>query len=192
MRRDPMRLNEQSGLYLPQHEPVLWRCHLRLVKKWGPWDDRETPYEVIEDEGNLLTNSGARALWDMLTGLASHTAFSNANANIKVGDNANADVTAAATDTTIATAGANRDTLAMDASFPANNGANGIDFRGTAATGVGNYKWLEWAVSNYTGYAAASGVTVLLNHKGYTNASGGLGTKTSAASWQLTVTLSLS
>lgn len=167
---------------------VKWHCAYRIEKRWGD-DQSVEPYEVIEGEGNLLTNLGARALWDRLTGLAAPTLFSNANSYIGVGDNANADVTAAAADTDLATAGANKLKKGMDASYPLNNGSQGIDFRATFTTGEANFKWLEWGVFN-GGTAFATGT--MLNHKGYTNSSGGLGTKTSAASWTLTVTLTIS
>jgi hypothetical protein len=68
----------------------------------------------------------------------------------------------------------------MDATYP--TVANGVyTFRSTFATTDANFAWQEWAVFN------ASSTGRMLNR-----AVSSLGTKTSAQSWQLTVTITIS
>lgn len=104
------------------------------------------------------------------------TSFNNANAHIGVGDSATA-FAAAQTDLQAAS---NKLRKAMDATYPQVS-TNVLTFRSTFATGDANFAWNEWAVFN----ASSSGV--MLNRKVES-----LGTKTSAQSWQLTVTITLS
>ena len=77
----------------------------------------------------------------------------------------------------------------MDATYPLHTdsdssvGAKSIVFRSTFATGDANWAWAEWIIKNTT-TAGTTGRT--LNRKVEA-----LGTKTSAATWVLTITLSL-
>lgn len=156
-----------------------WRAHLRLEKRW---EGEEEPYEVIEREGNLLTIGGASALWELLIGSGAVSAFSNANAAIGVGDS----TTAAADTQTDLQAATNKLRKAMDATFPTHTdstgtaGSKSIQFKSTFGTSDANFAWQEWAVFNNV----AAGR--MLNRKVES-----LGTKTSAATWTLTITLSL-
>ncbi|HEY5447033.1 MAG TPA: hypothetical protein VIJ87_21720 [Pyrinomonadaceae bacterium] len=104
---------------------------------------------------------------------ASVTFFNNANAFIGVGDSTTA-FSAAHTDLQAAT---NKLRKAMDATFPS-GGSNVITFRSTFATTDANFAWQEWGVFN------ASSAGTMLNRKVES-----LGTKTSAQTWQFTVTL---
>ena len=146
------------------------------------WAGESEPYEVIECEpGNLLTYGGASAFWDLLTGGGTQTAFNNANAYIGVGENAGAAVIGS-TDLLGATLKRN----AMEATYPLHTdgetiGAEDCVFKASFATGEANFAWEEWGVFN----AAAAGR--MLQRKAES-----LGTKTSAAVWTLTVTLSIS
>lgn len=83
---------------LGAHEPIQWRCHLRLEKREsGIFIADETPYEVIEVDGNLLMTAGATALWNGLVTAGLATPFNSTNAQIAVGDGTTA-ATAADTD----------------------------------------------------------------------------------------------
>lgn len=104
---------------------------------------------------------------------AGGTAFNNANAYIGVGDSTTA-FSAAQTDLQAAS---NKLRKAMDATFPT-LAANVQTFRSTFSTSEANFAWQEWGVFN-----ASSGGT-MMNRKVES-----LGTKTSAQSWQITVTI---
>ena len=101
------------------------------------------------------------------------TAYNNANAYIGVGDSATA-FSAGQTDLVAAT---NKLRKAMDATYP-QVATNVQTFRSTFATGDANWAWNEWGVFN----ASSSGT--MMNRKVES-----LGTKTSAQSWQITVTI---
>lgn len=185
-----------------------WRCHTRVERYEGDivYDVRGpglliprsaengkliTPYDVEEHEGNVLTRGGASIQWQTLIGNGTTTAgqeltyFNNAQAAIGVGDS----TTAAADTQTELQAGTNHLRKAMDATYPLHTdsdsaaGAKDIVFRSTFATGDANFAWQEWIIKNST-TAGATGRT--LNRKVES-----LGTKTSAATWVLTITLSL-
>lgn len=111
----------------------------------------------------------------MVTGTG--TAYNNANSSIGVGDSTTA-FSAAHTDLQAAT---NKLRKAMDATYP-QVATNVLTFRSTFGTSDANWAWQEWAVFNTT---SASGGT-MMNRKVES-----LGTKTSAQSWQFTVTITL-
>lgn len=104
---------------------------------------------------------------------AASTPFNNANSYIGVGDSTTA-FSAAHTDLQAAS---NKLRKAMDATYPS-GGSNVITFRSTFATGDANFAWQEWGVFN------ASTAGTMLSRKVES-----LGTKTSAQTWQFTVTL---
>jgi len=104
---------------------------------------------------------------------AASTPFSNANSYIGVGDSTTA-YSASQTDLVAAT---NKLRKAMDATYP-QVATNVVTFRSTFATTDANYAWQEWGVFN------ASSAGTMLNRKVES-----LGTKTSAQTWQFTVTL---
>jgi hypothetical protein len=187
------------------HDEVIWHCHTKLEKFWGDilWDAREdgvlvptqhgevvAPFETDERDGNLLVIGGASVQWQTLIGNGTGTAgqaltfFNNANAAIGVGDSS----TAAAETQTDLQAATNKLRRAMDATYPLHTdstgtaGSKSVAFRSTFATGDANWVWNEWGVFNSP--TAATGR--MLNRKVEN-----LGTKTSAASWVLTITLSL-
>lgn len=178
-----------------------WRCHTTLDKYHGDIDyalpkhngkavlaDGSVieAYDSVEIEGNILTIGGASIQWQTLIGNGTTTAgqaltfFNNANAYIGVG----ASTTAAAdTQTDLITTPTRK---AMDATYPLHTdttgtaGSKSITFRATFATGDANIAWNEWGLFN------ASTAGRMLNRKVES-----LGTKTSAATWVLTITLSL-
>lgn len=119
-----------------------------------------------------LTDAG-RNFMVQSTFAAAATPFSNANAHLGVGDSA----TAFAVGQTDLQAASNKLRKAMDATYPS-GASNVITLRSTFATGDANFAWNEWGVFN----ASSSGT--MLSRKVES-----LGTKTSAQTWQFTVTL---
>lgn len=165
-----------------RRETGKWTCHTTLTKFDGDWTSDEiaaglagTPIETIEVPGNILVTAGLTALMTLLIG-GGGTAFNNANSYLGVGDS----TTAAAIGQTDLQAVSNKFRKAMDVSFPS-VAANVATFRSTFATTDANFAWQEWGVFN-----GSSGGT-MLNRKVEN-----LGTKTSAQTWQLTITVTIS
>lgn len=164
-------------------DAVKWRCHTKVEKFWNRWDGTPyaEPYDTVEIEGNLLVIGGASALWERLIGTGI-TAFDNTNAYLGVGDS----TTAAADTQTDLQAATNKLRKAMDSTYPQHtdstgtSGSKSITFKATFGTSDANFAWQEWAVFN------ASTAGRMLNRKVES-----LGTKTSSATWTLTITLSL-
>jgi hypothetical protein len=191
----------------------LWRCHTKVERYEGDIEYEVRgpgllipralntgkivkPYDVQEVEGNILTIGGASIQWQTLIGNGTTTSgqaltyYNNANAHISVGDNSG---TAAADTQTELQAATNRVRKAMDATYPLHTdttgtaGSKSAAFRSTYATGDANFVWNEWGIFNGagTGGPPTTGGR-MLNRKVEA-----LGTKTSAATWVLTITLSL-
>jgi hypothetical protein len=146
------------------------------------------PTDVKEEEGNLLLYGGVSNLWQCLIGNGTATAaqnltyFNNANAYIGVGDSTTAE---AATQTDLQAA-TNKVRQAMDATYPTHtdattSGAATITFKATFGTAAANFAWQEWILANSSSGGRA------LNRK-----VASLGSKTSAASWAFTVTVTIS
>jgi hypothetical protein len=173
----------------PHAEPIRWIAKVAVDKYDGDFTPEQIDageaadalIERVEREGNLLLTGGASALWHRLTGGSTVAAYSNANAHIGVGNSTTAEATAQ-TDLQ----GASKTRKAMDATYPLHTdttgtaGSKSIVFRSTFATGDANYAWEEWGIFN------ASAAGRMLNRKVEA-----LGTKTAAATWVLTITLSL-
>lgn len=106
---------------------------------------------------------------DAVSGGTSYARFNNANSKLGVGDSATA-FNSAQTGLQAAT---NKFEQAVDATFPT-RATNVLTYQATFATGSANFTWNEWGIMNGTQY---------LNRKVEN-----LGTKTSAATWRLTVT----
>jgi hypothetical protein len=188
-------------------DKTYWRCHTKVERYEGDveFEVKDTgllvprsadngllikPYDVTEIDGNVLTIGGASVQWQTLIGNGTTTAgqvltyFNNAQAAIGVGDS----TTAAADTQTNLSAATNKLRKAMDSTYPQHTdsnstaGAKSIIFRSTFATGDANWAWQEWGVFNST----TDGTGRMLNRKVES-----LGTKTSAASWTITITLSL-
>ena len=190
--------------YTNRHDKQYWRCQTRVDRFMGDieWEaDGDllvpvqagqvvAPYDVQEEHGNVLTIGGASVQWQTLIGNGVATAdqeltfYNNARAAIGVGDS----TTAAADTQTALQAAANRLYKAMDATYPQHTdsdssaGAKSIVFRSTFATGDANFAWQEWGIFNSLTHNTGR----MLNRKVES-----LGTKTSAATWVLTITLSL-
>lgn len=138
------------------------------------------PYSVIEAERNLMVNGGITVMLNLLIG-AGGTTYANGAARICVGDGNGSVPTAAATDTALA-APTNRYNQATQGSSPSVSGQV-LTAISVFASGNANFAWNEWGIDSggASGAGAASG---LLNHKGVA-----LGTKTSAAAWTATATI---
>jgi len=121
-----------------------------------------------------LTNAGRDQIAADLIGEAV-TDFDSANAHVGVGDST---VAFAATQTDLQAA-SNKLRKPMDATFPS-RAVNALTFQSTFGTADANFTWNEWGVFN----ALAAGV--MLNRKVEV-----LGTKTSAQTWQINVTLTV-
>lgn len=187
-----------------RHDKQYWRCQTRVDRFLGDieWVDENgimvpkqggdiiAPYDTEVIEGNVLTIGGASIQWETLIGNGTTTAdqeltyYNNARAAIGVGDS----TTAAADTQTALQAATNRLYKAMDATYPLHTdsdssaGAKSIAFRSTFATGDANFAWQEWGIFN----SITHNIGRMLNRKVES-----LGTKTSAATWVLTITLSL-
>lgn len=158
---------------MAEHEAIKWRCSWKLEKFDG--DAVGEPREVIDGEGNLLVNAGINRALDLICG-AGGTSYANANAHIGVGDSS----TAAAAGQTDLQAATNKLRKAMDGGYPTAAASQSVSWKSTFGTSDANFAWNEWAIFN----AAAAGT--MLNRK-----VAALGTKTSAESWALTVSVSL-
>ena len=122
-----------------------------------------------------LTTTGRNFIAEALMNDSTPDFFDNTNARIGVGDSTTAfDV--AQTDLQAAT---NKIRKGMEATYP-QRATNVLTFRSVYGTSEANFAWQEWGVFN----AAAAGV--MLSRKVES-----LGTKTSAAIWQLTVDLTV-
>lgn len=179
-------------------DTVRWIAKIRLDKYEGDWTPAQIAageaddalYETIEREGNLLVIGGVSVQWQTLIGNGTATAgqgltyFNNANAAIGVGDS----TTAAADTQTDLQAATNKVRKAMDATYPQHTDTTGtagsktITFKSTFATTDANWAWQEWGIFNSP--TAATGR--MLNRKVES-----LGTKTSSATWALTVSIAL-
>lgn len=143
------------------------------------------PYEVVDAGYNLLCTAGVTRLWNLATNQGATQAFDATHTRVGVGDG-----------TTAATAADTALTGSTNKYFQLVSGAgtvstNTLQFSAVFATANGNFVWNCWGIDQGTASAgtAASGaieVAPLLNH-----AVVSLGTKTSAAAWTFTVTLSL-
>jgi hypothetical protein len=172
----------QGGLLTGLTDKGKWKTHWKAAYYTGDWTAEQidaglagAPAEVHEADGNILVNSGIALMLDLLIG-AGGTVFSNANAYLGVGDS----TTAAAAGQTDLQAASNKVRKAMDATFPSRSGQT-LTFRSTFATSEANFSIQEQATFN-----GSSGGT-MLNRK-VTD----LGTKTSASTLQLTMTVTIS
>ncbi|RLJ20798.1 hypothetical protein DJ031_04620 [bacterium endosymbiont of Escarpia laminata] len=153
----------------------------RIHRKWtvqkfapGVYEAGGKPYEVIEEEGNLLLNEGIQLLEDLLIG-AGGTAYNNANARLGVGDSSAAEV---ATQTDLQ--GTSKTYKAMDTGYPS-RAAQTITWQSVFADAEANHAWAEVTLSN-----AADGSGVNLNRKVQD-----LGTK-ATGTWTLQLALTFS
>ena len=159
-----------------------------LNKFHGDSTSEKDLYEVIEGEWNQLVYGGASVLWEALIGNGTTTAgqaltfFNSTQSAIGVGDSTTA-VAASQTALQGATSAVRFRKIATVTHADGTSAANNtVTYVSTFATTDANYAWNEWGLFN----SATDGTGRMLNRVVQS-----LGTKTSAATWQLTVTLSL-
>jgi len=185
--------SEVAAFHAREVQPVMWKVRTSVEKQWKGDDanHRAGDVEFVLQENNLLMNGGASLIWERLkvnkpstssTGAALQ-AFSTGNSRLGVG---NSTATAAVTQTDLQ--GGSKKYNSMASGYPthtdgtASSDARTMTWRATYTTAQGNFAWNEWALFNSTGASRR-----MLNRK-----VGSLGTKTSAATWTLTVSISLS
>jgi len=139
-------------------------------------DGEVLPAESVID-GNILLSEGIGELLDLLCGLGSPTAFSNANARIGVGDSTTAESAAH----TGLQAASNKAYVGMESGYPSRSGTT-VTFRAVFDGSTANYAWKEFTVVN-----GASDTGKNLNRKVADN-----GVKASGQIWTCDVTLTLS
>jgi len=144
------------------------------------------PYEVVESVGNLLTTAGLNRITSLIIAAGGQAATAT-SARLGVGNSTTA-ATVGQTDLQAAAGAANRQFKIMDATYPTQS--NGVlTFKSTFPTTEANFAWDEWCVDIGTP-TVVDGTTVnalMLNRKVQA-----LGTKTSAGTWALTATVTLS
>lgn len=133
--------NMAVGANIGVRECAKWKPRWRIEKYHGEALP-ENLYAVEEFDGNLLLNEGIALLLNLLIG-GGGTAFNNASSYIGVGDSATA---AAATQTGLQAA-VNKTYVAMDATYPQASNQT-VTFRATFGSGVGNFSWQEFTISN--------------------------------------------
>lgn len=204
MQNDQSQMGESSFVEInyptkihPNCEGIHWGVDYKVEKYWAGIDDVRAgtvqPYEVINGRDNLLLRGGADLLWlGLRDGLSATTAqantlFNNGNAAIGVGNSTTA---AAASQTDLQ--GASQYWKGMEATYPLHTTGTGstanhnIAFRSVFSTAQANFAWQEWSIANSTNSTGANSAR-RLNRKVQS-----LGTKSTAATWTFTVTLSLS
>jgi len=138
------------------------------------------PYEVDEETfemplEDVFLNEGINAIWTLVCG-GTETAFNNANARVGVGNS-----NAAESPTHTGLQGTSTAFAAMESGYPTFGSGQKATFKGTFASGQGEFAWEEFTVDN--------GATPNKNlHRKVTSK----GTKPSGETWILTIELSLS
>jgi hypothetical protein len=180
---------KEEGSFMNQNDKGRWKCKFRLEKRLGDINRLNTaagraaflefnrPYEVIEGEDNCLLNSGIDEMWDLVTGAVSGAAhiYDNAEAQIGVGDSNTA---AAATQTDLQAA-VNKTYKGMEGAYPTST-TQKVTLKSSFGSADANYAWHEWVVKQSTSAKC-------LNRK-----VSSMGTKASASTWTLEITITLS
>lgn len=143
-----------------------------------------SPFGTQDEVGNLLANAGINRFGSLLIA-GGGQAYDHTHTALGAGDTATA-ATAADTDMGAAVNASNRWFQVADTSYPA-FATQVLTVIATFPTGNGNFAWAEWAIAGNVSSAAAAATAPLLNHK-----IAALGTKTSAAAWAFTVTVTFS
>lgn len=164
----PAGMSKSEAIQFARHHgAVVIEGRARISKFW---DGEPVPYEVLDSDPNLVLTAGITLMWQLAAGLGG-TAWSSSNARIAVGTGS--------TDSS----NAGRTTLVSESarqlvdSAPNVSGAS-ISFTATFGTGSANVAWAEMGVVN----ASSSGTFLNRLVQAF-------GTKTSAASWVATLTL---
>lgn len=198
---DRSRMIEQEtlGAGIRAGEGLKWYAVWEVRKYQGPsapvFAGIATPSEIVRGEGNLAMNGGVDVIWNRLLKKNPSTASATINAAfstlaaLAVGDSSAAS-TASQTDIQAAAGATHRARRKMDSAFPSHTTgtsttARSASFQVTFTTAQANFAWKEWGTFNTT--STSAGAFRMLNRK-----TAALGTKTSAATWQLNVKLTIS
>lgn len=149
-----------------------WHPHYK-VEKYNDGILGREPDEVIEWDGNLMANLGINVMLDLLIGSAG-TDFDATNGYLGVG---NSSAAAVATQTDLQGVSTARVIIDAEAGLAAQT----LTFVATFGSAAGNFAWEEVGIFN-----GAAGGTML------TRSVAALGTKSSGATWVLTITLTIS
>ena len=142
------------------------------------------PKDVADEWGNLLCNAGINGvLGNRLVG-GTATAYTSAATALGAGDTSTA-AAATQTDLSAAVNAANRYIQLVDSAPTFSTQV--MTCVATFATGNGNFAWAEWIIAQNTSSGANAATASVLNRK-----VASLGTKTSAAAWTFTVTITIS
>lgn len=140
------------------------------------------PYDVGEDEGNLITDAGWNLIMKNLAGTAG-TLFSATVGRIGVGNGTTA-VAYTDTDLSALTGSGNRQfKLIANAPSVGSSHSSGLVFTATFGTSQANFHWQEFGTDQGTGDGTTV-TAVLLNH-GLSDQ----GTKSSGQTWVATETI---
>jgi len=151
-----------------------WLTRWKIEKYLNEEDYKNNkPYQIDEFEGNLLLDEGINEIWQLVTGLGG-TAYSNANAQLGVG---NSSVATASTQTDLQ--GASTAWVGMDSGYPSVSG-NVVTFKATFDGNTGNFAWEEFSVRN--GATANKNLNRRVISKG---------TKSAGEVWTLTLEIEL-
>jgi len=157
--------NVSDGLKLSAH----WRIERFRDEKALEKGDS---YLTSEFEHNLALNEGLNALFSLLCG-GSETSYSNANAQLGVGES---DVAEVATQTDLQ--GSSKTWKAMDGGFPTYGSSQLAVWKSTFLSADANNAWKEFSVRN--GASADKNLNRKVSDQG---------TKTSGQTWILTLTI---
>ena len=192
------------GVHIGAHDSIRWSPAVKVEK----WDEEQVawvrsrtgilapsgdilaahvdPYEVVEATGNLLTTAGLNRITSLIIAGGGQGATATAT-RLGVG-NSNTAEAVGQTDLQAAAGAGNRQFYVMDSTYPQQS--NGVlTFKSTFGTADANFAWQEWCVDIGTP-TVTNGTTVnanMLNRKVQS-----LGTKTSAGTWALTATITIS
>ena len=147
------------------------------IKKYNTDEARRTgePDEISEFKDNVFLEEGIGAIWDLATGLGSPTVFNEANSYIGVGNG-----TASEDATHSGLQGGSTFYKGMDTGFPSRSGTT-ITWRATFGDTEANFSWEEFTVAN-----GSSDTALNINRKQSSQ-----GTKSSGATWELEVKLTI-
>lgn len=134
-------------------------------------------YDESSIDGNLLLSEGIGEMLDLLAGLGSPAAYSNANAYIGVGDS----TTAAAAGQTGLQATTNKAYAAMADGYPVRSGTT-VTWRAVFGANDGNFSWQEFTVANGNSDASQNINRAVSNQ----------GTKVAGQIWTIDVAITLS
>ena len=157
------------------------RDSLERHSKWSIekyWEhDQETPFEVVDWDGNLGLDEGIDEAWDLICTTGTPVAYSNANARLGVGDS----TTAASSTQTGLQAPTNKLYKAMLAGYPTTTSQQAV-FKSSFAGAQANFSWQEFSVVNSSVEGGKNLVRKVSNQ----------GVKTSGQVWTLQLTCTLS